>query len=287
MRRRADPGPRAGPRRFRHGRGPVHGRARGAPGPGANFAAVDLFEADHARKVLSLLGEAYGRLFRDPAQQTPDQSEFLDQAVAGLARTGRVSPVQLSVLVETIKDRPWTRATLKKIGAIDGIGVEFLERSLGARSTNPEYRRYAAAARAVLATLLPGRDGGLKGRRRTLGELRVAAGHADDPEGFAALIRILDSEMKLITAVDDEGPDAPGRAAGRPRLASRRASARRGRPAHVPHRRLRSRRPPTMAVIPWPRSPYRRAPRRRNGPTRRSRKGGVRINWHMTTSSRR
>ena len=66
----------------------------------------------------------------------------------------------------------------QEVGAIDGIGVEFLERSLGARSTNPEYRRYAAAARAVLATLLPGRDGGLKGRAPTIVDLHARGDHA-------------------------------------------------------------------------------------------------------------
>ena len=173
---------------------------------GRNFAAVDLFDPSHARKVLSLFGQAYSRL-NDPDIQTSEMSEFLDQAVAGLARSGKVTPVQLSVLVETIKDRPWNRATLKKIGAIDSIGVEFLERSLGARSTNPKYRRHAAAARAVLATLMPGREGGLKGRRRTWGELRIASGHLDDPDAFAAMIQILDSEMKLITPVDQDGSE--------------------------------------------------------------------------------
>jgi len=47
-----------------------------------NTRMVDLFDARHARKVLTLFRRAYGRLPEDAASLTPEHEAFLDQAVA-------------------------------------------------------------------------------------------------------------------------------------------------------------------------------------------------------------
>src|SRR5262249_36938646 len=66
-------------------------------------------------------------------------------------------------------------------------------------------RFHQAAARGVLAALLP--DGGtdIKGRMRSEPELRADSGYGDRPEEFAGLIRILDTELRLITPIDQDG----------------------------------------------------------------------------------
>ena len=61
---------------------------------GQNAALVDLFDPRHSRRVLAMLGRASVRC---PARTTwPDQAAFLDQAVAGLARGGKIIPVRLA-----------------------------------------------------------------------------------------------------------------------------------------------------------------------------------------------
>jgi hypothetical protein len=55
---------------------------------GHNCDAVDLFDTDHAKKVLAGFGRAFGRLPPDAGGTSKDQSVFLDLAVSGLAREG-------------------------------------------------------------------------------------------------------------------------------------------------------------------------------------------------------
>ena len=94
---------------------------------GQNAAAVDLFDVPHARKVLAQFGRAFGQLPDNLGALTRDQERFLDQAVAGLVRDGKVISVRLSLFAEMVKSKPWTPATFKQVGGAQGIGVTFLE----------------------------------------------------------------------------------------------------------------------------------------------------------------
>jgi serine/threonine protein kinase/formylglycine-generating enzyme required for sulfatase activity len=173
---------------------------------GRNFAAVDLFDLTHARKVLTQFGQAFGRLPDAAADLTRDQTRFLDEAVAGLAQEGRVIPVRLALFVEMLKSRPWTPATLRQVGGLEGLGLSFLEETFGSRDTNPEYRVHQKGVRAVLRALLPDAAApDLKGRLRSHQELLQAAGYTDRPRDFEGLIRILDTELRLITPTDPAG----------------------------------------------------------------------------------
>ena len=58
------------------------------------------------------------------------------------------------------------------------------------------------AARAVLKSLLPPPGTDLKGHRRPDAELRDASGYARQPEEFDALLRILDTELRLVTPTE-------------------------------------------------------------------------------------
>ena len=60
---------------------------------GQNSALVDLFDTDHARKVLAALGRAFGKLPEHAEETSKDQKQFLDQAAAGLAgQQGHLRP---------------------------------------------------------------------------------------------------------------------------------------------------------------------------------------------------
>src|SRR5262249_49136437 len=120
-----------------------------------NSAAVDLFDLRHARKVLAAFGRADAGLPEHPSELSQEQAAFLDQAVAGLAREGKVISGRLALFAEMVKHKRWTRATLKAAGGTEGVGLAFLVETFSATTAPPEHRRHQRAARAVLKALLP------------------------------------------------------------------------------------------------------------------------------------
>jgi serine/threonine protein kinase len=172
---------------------------------GHNTAVIDLFDPAHARKVLAAFGHAHGRLAKDPGRWSREQQAFLDQAVVGLARDGRVIPVRLALFAEMVKGRPWTPATLKAVGGTEGVGVAFLEESFAARSANPRHRLHQKAVCGVLRALLPEQGTDIKGSMRSTAELEAASGYAGRLKDFADLMKVLDGELRLVTPTDPEG----------------------------------------------------------------------------------
>jgi serine/threonine protein kinase len=175
---------------------------------GQNAAAVDLFTPRHARKVLTAFGRALEEAL--PAGDlTREQSQFLDQAVEGLAQDGKVSPVRLALFVEMMKGREWTPETLKRVGGMEGIGVTFLEEAFAAAPHRP----YQRGAQGVLRALLPEAGADLKGHMRSREELLAASGYAARPEEFERLLRLLDGELRLITPTGPAGEEPGGEGA--------------------------------------------------------------------------
>jgi serine/threonine protein kinase len=175
---------------------------------GQNSAAVELFDPDHAKKVLTAFGRAYGKLPKNSAEISEEQKEFLHQAVSGLAQEGKVICVRMALFAEMMKGKPWTAASLKEVGGTEGVGVTFLEEALSATTAPPEHLYHQKAARAVLKTLLPELGTDIKGSMRSYSELLAASGYGHRPRDFDHLTRILDCETRLITPTD---PDAkPG-----------------------------------------------------------------------------
>jgi serine/threonine protein kinase/formylglycine-generating enzyme required for sulfatase activity len=171
---------------------------------GKNSAAVDLFDLQHARKVLAAFGRAFDRLPRFSSTLSREQERFLDDAISQLTSNGKVVPVRLSLFAEMMKARSWTGATLKEAGGSEGIGVAFLEETFSAPTAPPEHRLHQQAAQTVLKALLPAEALDLKGRMRSRQELLDASGYQHRPREFAQLLRILDVELRLITPVDPE-----------------------------------------------------------------------------------
>ena len=171
---------------------------------GQNAAAVDLFDLAHARRVLAHFGRAFSQLPENPSATTKDQERFLDEAVAGLAHEGKVISVRLSLFAEMVKGKPWTPATLKQVGGAEGIGVTFLEETFSASTAPPEHRLHQKAARAVLKSLLPDQGSEIKRQMRPREELLALSGYATRPRDFEDLLRILDTELRLVTPTDPE-----------------------------------------------------------------------------------
>jgi eukaryotic-like serine/threonine-protein kinase len=177
---------------------------------GQNSALVDLFDLDHARKVLAALGRAFGKLPENPGDTSKDQKDFLKQAIHGLAQEGKVICVRLALFAEMMKGKAWTPTTLKEVGGTEGVGVTFLEETFSASTAPPEHRYHQKAARAHLKALLPETGSDIKGHMRSYAELLAASGYASRPKDFDDLIRILDSEIRLITPTDPEGQEKDG-----------------------------------------------------------------------------
>ncbi|MBX3444034.1 MAG: SUMF1/EgtB/PvdO family nonheme iron enzyme [Planctomyces sp.] len=180
---------------------------------GRNFATVDLFDRDHARGVLAKFGQALGRLPGPGLPLTADQTAFLASAVDGLAENGQVVPVRLALFAEMVKGKPWTQSTLTEMGGATGVGVKFLEETFGPRGSHPALRLHGPAARRILAALLPDVGEAIRGTMRSRDELLAAAGYQDRRHEFASVLRVLDTELRLITPVESPGDSQDGRTA--------------------------------------------------------------------------
>jgi eukaryotic-like serine/threonine-protein kinase len=174
---------------------------------GENSAAVDLFDLDHARKVLVAFGRAFGKLPENASGTSSDQNEFLKESVNGLAEEGKIISVRLALFAEMMKGQPWAPSTLKEVGGTKGVGVTFLEETFSASTAPPEHRLHQKAAQAVLKALLPETGTDIKGQMRSRQELLEASGYESRPRDFDDLIHILDPELRLITPTEREGKD--------------------------------------------------------------------------------
>ncbi|MBS0264139.1 MAG: serine/threonine-protein kinase, partial [Planctomycetes bacterium] len=167
-----------------------------------NALMVDRFDLVHARKVMVQFGQAYGQLPEYPTPLSKEQQAFLDEAIEQLSEQGRVICVRLAVFCEMFKNRPWTPASLRAGGGIEGVGATFLEEAFSAPSAPAEHRQHQDAVRAILNSLLPAAGTDIKGQMRSEQELQEAAGYAQRPLDFATVMRILDTNTRLITPTE-------------------------------------------------------------------------------------
>ena len=72
---------------------------------GHNFAAVDLFDTDHARKVLAAFGRAFGKVPDNSGDTAKEQQEFSNMPCQGLAQEGKVISVRLALFAEMMKGK--------------------------------------------------------------------------------------------------------------------------------------------------------------------------------------
>lgn len=178
---------------------------------GHNSEAVDVFDRDHAMKVLLIFGQAYDKLPEPPNELSDSQSRFLSHAVDGLADDGKVICVRLAVFAEMMKGRDWTEKSLSEVGGTEGIGVTFLEETFSARTAPPSHRLHQNAVRAVLRELLPDQGADIKGQMKSYQKLLEASEYGRRRDDFDAVLGILDGEVRLITPTEpDQSTDLKG-----------------------------------------------------------------------------
>lgn len=176
-----------------------------------NCAAVDLFDARHARRVLHAFGHAYEALPERTDDLSPEQREFLDRVIAELAEDDRIICVRLALFAQMVRSRPWNPETLTAIGGARGVGIRFLEDTFGATSAPLSYRVHQVAIREILRALLPAPGTDIKACTQTADELAAAARCAVGSEEFRQLLSILEEETRLLTPVDaSQGATASG-----------------------------------------------------------------------------
>ncbi len=168
-----------------------------------NFAAVDLFDREHARNVLIMFGQAYGRLPAD-GNLAPDQVKFLDGVVQQIADQDKIICVRLALFAETVKFRTWSIDVLNELGDVQEIGTLFLEQTLHAKSTNPALRIHLPKLKLVLNNLLPESGAEIKGHFQSNQELAKAAELPEESAEFAKVLDVLDRQLRLITPTDPD-----------------------------------------------------------------------------------
>ena len=169
----------------------------------SNSAMVDLFDMEHAAKVLGLFGKAYGKLPDSTKDWNAEQNEFVQKAIEGLSQDRKVISVQIAVFADMMKSREWTTAALREVGGIEGVGTTFLEEMFGSRHAPIQHRQHQEAVRGLLSALLPSVGSDIKGAMQSAATLQQAAGYERKPRDFQELMGILDGDLRLITPVDE------------------------------------------------------------------------------------
>lgn len=178
---------------------------------GQNLQAIDLFDRNHAIKVLIQLGQAFPGVEKDDDNQLNQQQlDFVEKAVNQLATGNYVICVRLILFAEMFKAREWSVNELESVGGAEGIGRRFLQETFGPNSPSKHYRRQSEAAKAVLAELLPDRGSDIRGAIKSESELLSAVQLTHQPEKFRVLAKTLDEDLRLITRTDfdDVGQDS-------------------------------------------------------------------------------
>ncbi len=177
---------------------------------GQNCLLVDLFDVEHAKKVLAAFGRAFGRLPQDPRETSKEQKQFLEQAVTELAGEGKVICVRLALFAEWMKSKAWTPGSLKAVGGATGVGAKFLEETFSGPTASPAHLHHRDASKEVLQALLPDSGTNIKGHMKSYQQLLEASRYANRPKktsfkDFDDLLYVLDKELRLITPADPEG----------------------------------------------------------------------------------
>jgi len=170
---------------------------------GRNYGIVDRFDRGHAVKLLGHFGRAFGQLPRDGTLSS-DQARFLEQAVQGMSEDDKVVSVRLALFAEMFRSKPWTPASLRTVGGAEGIGVAFLEESLGDHVQDPRRRMHRQAAQNVLKALLPKHATAIKGSMRARTELVEASGYINRIKDFEEVMELLRKELRLIMPGDPD-----------------------------------------------------------------------------------
>ncbi|MCH5373192.1 MAG: ATP-binding protein, partial [Planctomycetes bacterium] len=170
------------------------------PDPSRNSALVDLFELDHARRVLLKLGRSIGALPLLDDQMTETHYEFLDEVLRLVQHHNRVVPATLAMFVEYLRDKPWTSESLAALGAEDSPAVALIDDMLRRSMEGVKPKVAIRAAEGILAALMPQSEAEPTRPIRSRRELVLASGSNRTAE-FNAFLDSLCRIARIATPV--------------------------------------------------------------------------------------
>ncbi|MEM8680314.1 MAG: serine/threonine-protein kinase, partial [Planctomycetota bacterium] len=163
-----------------------------------NCQLVPVFDAEHARKVLTEFGRAYARLPLEDSGLSPEQVKFLELTIRDMALRGQLIPVRLVLLADVFKHRDWVPAELRRVGGVQGAMSVFLDELVSGEAADPTLSAHADATARLLRALLPPPGLSIKGRPRTAEDLQELAGIS--AEQVTAILKVLQDPYRLVTS---------------------------------------------------------------------------------------
>ncbi|MEM8736194.1 MAG: protein kinase, partial [Planctomycetota bacterium] len=139
-----------------------------------NLQRVDHLDRQEAYDVLRNLGYAVDGLPPPEDDLARDEEQFLQEVLNRFEAEGPITAVQLSVLTEMFRDRPWRKAELRRFGGLAAIGESYIERTLSPNSAKRSEgwsENQLAFARKVLESLIPPKGMQTRFHPKTLSEL--------------------------------------------------------------------------------------------------------------------
>ena len=178
-----------------------------SPVPGENVASVDLWSPRHAKLVLTAIGQAYREWPATRGEITAEHKSFINNAIAEL-RAQRSHRARSTGTLRANGRRP-------SVGSLDvegsrrsrGCGRDLsgrdVQRPIGKSQSPPASKGRPRGSRALLSD----QNRNIKGSMRSYQEVLEASGYSQRPKEFESLMRILNSDLRLITPTDPEGID--------------------------------------------------------------------------------
>jgi serine/threonine protein kinase/formylglycine-generating enzyme required for sulfatase activity/SpoVK/Ycf46/Vps4 family AAA+-type ATPase len=164
----------------------------------SNLSAIDLFDRDHARTVLTLFAGGPHSASENRDRDSDELERFIDGAIDLLSEGGRVSCVRLAILADLMRGKEWHPRTLKRYGGPEGFGVAFLDETFCSPSSRPECVKYYPAARRLLQVLLPELGVTIKGKMKSFEDLYSELRDLHSLAEVEELLRLMDGELRLI-----------------------------------------------------------------------------------------
>lgn len=171
------------------------------PDRSRNAMLVDLFELDHARRVLLSLGRSLGVLPLLDDELTEEQHGFLDEVLRLLRHNNRVVPAQLAMFVEYLRDKPWSEKSLASLGDERSPAVACLDDMLTRTVNGVKSKRALLLIERILDALLPTSE--IEPARPTCSRRDLRAASGDNRFGeFEAVLDFLSRTARILTPAE-------------------------------------------------------------------------------------
>lgn len=171
---------------------------------GQNVALVDLFDIEHAVRVLTAFGAAWNKLEQNSEAEIAANQVFLRTAVNELAIDGRVACIHLVFFAEAWKKTDWTLETLRRLGGPHGSMERHLDELLSRGPRAATVPEFETPTRQILSALLPADSNSIKGQPQSRDSLIRLCGPTVGSEAVGVLLDWLDQELRLISRQEND-----------------------------------------------------------------------------------